>query len=440
MHQHSLKIISLTPGAGGMLCGSCLSDNMLAAAMRRFGHDVALVPLYTPITTDEENMSSAPLFYGGLNVYLQQYFSPFRYMPKFLDRFLDYPRLVSSFAKLPASTSGDDLSALTLSMVRGEYGHQRKEVRRLVDWMHHETRPDVIHFSNLLIAGSAREIKRSLSIPIVVTLQGDDIFLDSLPEPQRSQILIEMQKLAEIVDQFIVHSSFYAEKMAGYFNIPKERISQVPLGIDATDFLHSNFNEQDKGEGISSKRIGYLARICPAKGLDLLVDAFIDLKQQAKFTDLQLWVAGDLSKMDRPYLQTQEQKIKTAGHSSDFYNVGRLSRREKIDFLKQLDLFSVPAPYQEPKGRYVLEALASGVPVVQPAHGAFPELLARTGGGQLFSANDSGALAEVLAELLTNHAVRGQLALEGPEGVRATASADHAAHATIDLYHRILDV
>ena len=196
MRQQSLKIVSLTPGAGGSICGSCLNDNSMAAAIKREGHDVVLVPLYTPITTDEENMSSAPLFYGGVNVYLQQHLGFFRHLPRFFDRVLDAPRLVSALAKLPASHDANHLAGLTLSMVRGEQGHQRKEVQRLVDWLRYEPRPDVIHFSNLLIGGAVREIKRLLSVPVVVTLQGDDVFLDSIMEPARSEILKEMRQLA----------------------------------------------------------------------------------------------------------------------------------------------------------------------------------------------------------------------------------------------------
>ena len=439
MCQQPLKIVSLTPGAGGSICGSCLNDNMLAAAMQREGHDVVLVPLYTPITTDEENMSSAPLFFGGVNVYLQQHLGLFRHLPRFLDRPLDSPRLVSSLAKLPASKDANHLAALTLSMVRGEHGHQRKEVRRLVDWMRHETHPDIIHFSNLLIAGSVREIKRMLSVPVIVTLQGDDVFLDSISEPARSEILGEMRQLALDVDRFIVHSQFYAEKMAHYFNIPPERITQVPLGIDATDYLPSESHCETKFPSPTGRRIGYLARICPTKGLHLLTDAFIELKKQESFDDLALWVAGDLSNADRPYFLEQKKKLDAAECSENFFYAGRLSRREKIDFLGQLDLFSVPAPYHEPKGRYVLEALARGIPVVQPAHGAFPELLARIGGGQLFPPGDSRALTTALADLLRDPGKRAQLAAEGSEGVRAGACAEHSARATIDTYRQVIE-
>ena len=439
MCQQSLKIVSLTPGAGGSICGSCLNDNMLAAAMQREGHDVVLVPLYTPITTDEENMSSAPLFFGGVNVYLQQHLGLFRHLPRFLDRPLDSPRFVSSLAKLPASKDANHLAALTLSMVRGEHGRQRKEVHRLVDWMRHETHPDIIHFSNLLIAGSVREIKRMLSVPVIVTLQGDDVFLDSISEPDRSEIIDEMRKLALEVDRFIVHSQFYAEKMSRYFNIPPERITQVPLGIDATEYLSSESHGEAELTSPTERRIGYLARICPAKGLHLLTDAFIKLKQQGSFDDLVLWVAGDLNNADRPYFLEQKKKLDAAECSEQFFYAGRLSRKEKIDFLSELDLFSVPAPYQEPKGRYVLEALARGIPVVQPAHGAFPELLGRIGGGQLFPPGDSHAFTKVLADLLKDPAKRAQLAAEGPEGVRAGACAQHSARATLDTYRQVIE-
>tara|TARA_Y100001933_G_scaffold138935_2_gene137789 strand:+ start:6285 stop:7583 length:1299 start_codon:yes stop_codon:yes gene_type:complete len=430
-----MKIISLTPGAGGSICGSCLNDNTMAAAMRSEGHDVVLVPLYTPITTDEENMSSAPLFFGGINVYLQQHLSLFRHLPRFLDRVLDSPRLVSSLARLPASHNVDQLADLTLSMVRGEQGHQRKEVQRLVRWMRQDPRPDIIHFSNLLIAGSVREIKRVLSIPVVVTLQGDDVFLDSISEPVRSEIVQEMRQLAREVDHFIVHSQFYGEKMTKYFNIPSDRITQVPLGIDVTDYLPTHHATALPS---SVRRIGYLARICPAKGLHLLVDAFIELKQQKNFSDVTLCVAGDLGKADRPYFLAQKQKLDAAKCGSDFLYAGRLNRKEKINFLHRLDLFTVPAPYEEPKGRYVLEALASGIPVVQPDHGVFPELLSRVGGGQLFAAGDKHALSEALVDLLMHPEKRARLAKEGPEGVKTNACARHTAQATIDTYRQVL--
>ncbi|MGB6041935.1 MAG: glycosyltransferase family 1 protein, partial [Pirellulales bacterium] len=135
MAESPLNIVYLTPGAGGMFCGSCLSDNMLARAATQLGHSVCLVPLYTPIRTDEPDQSIDQLFFGGVNVYLQQKFPAFRFLPRAIDRVLDRPALVSKLAGSSISVDAAQLGELTLSMVRGEHGNQRKEVRRLVDWL-----------------------------------------------------------------------------------------------------------------------------------------------------------------------------------------------------------------------------------------------------------------------------------------------------------------
>ena len=434
MTQQLSKIVYLTPGAGGMLCGSCLSDNTLAAMMQQLGYEVLLVPLYTPITTDETDVSIDQIFYGGINVYLQQKIPIFRRIPRFLDRPLDQARLVSMLVRLPSAGSGDQLGALALSMVRGEHGNQRKEVRRLVDWLAKKVQPDVINLSNLLIAGCVPALKRELKIPIVVTLQGDDIFIDALPPESRHLVLKEMRSLAAKVDRFMVHSNFYAEKMAEYFQVPIERFEKVPLGINVEDFLVPDKPERKKGP----QAIGYLARICPEKGLHILVEAFLKLKQLPALRDVRLHVAGYLSAPDRDYFEQQQKRIEEAGWGSDFHYAGTLDHAKKVAFLHALDLFSVPTTYHDPKGRFVLEALACGIPVVQPAHGAFPELLERLGGGRLFPSDDVEALARELAQLLTDRDARETLARQGPLGVAQHARAEHSAAATLAIYKSLL--
>ena len=428
MDQQPLNLVYLTPGAGGMFCGSCLNDNMLAANLHRMGHDVTLVPLYTPITTDEPNASIDKLFFGGINVYLQQKVPLFRFVPRFLDRALDSPGLVGKLAGRAVGLEAKQLGQLTLSMVRGEHGHQRKEVRRLVDWLKTQSRPDVVNFSNLLIAGCAPSIKRELGVPIVVTLQGDDVFLDDLPDPYRQQVIAEMQSLAACIDRFVVHSDFYAEKMRQYFDIPGDRIDVVPLGISLDGFSPAAVGPPPT--------IGYLARICPAKGLHLLVDAFLKLKRDESLRAVELHVAGWLGEADRAYFEQQRAVIHDAGLADDFHYAGVLNREEKADFLRSLTVFSVPTTYHEPKGRYVLEALACGVPVVQPGHGAFPELLGRTGGGRLYSPLEEGALPTALAEVLTDTELRNELSQQGLVGVATQASASQASEAMLAVYQR----
>ncbi|NIL98825.1 MAG: glycosyltransferase [Planctomycetales bacterium] len=434
MSESPLKIVYLTPGAGGMYCGSCLSDNMLVAATRRLGHTAWLVPLYTPIRTDEPNQSGDELFFGGINVYLQQKIPFFRLLPQAMDRWLDRPGLVGKLAGRASAFDARKLGALTLSMVRGEQGNQRKEVHRLVDWLTAGPACDVIHLGNLLIAGCVPLLKSRLNAKIVVTLQGDDLFIEQLPGSYREPVRQQLSEVATGIDGFIVHTQFYADAMSEYFGIDRDRIEVVPLSISLDDMPPvREARAEDR-----PLTVGYLARVCPAKGLHQLVDAFLDLKSRPGMEGLHLEVGGWLSGSEEAYFAEQQSRITAAGWAGDFRYAGVLSWEEKWSFLRGLDLFSVPATYAEPKGRYVLEALAAGVPVVQPRQGAFPELLRRTGGGCLFPPGDARQLADSLHQLLVDPQRRRELGERGRAGVKAECHAGLAAQRTIAIYRKYL--
>ncbi len=430
----SSRIVYLTAGGAGMYCGSCMHDNTLAAALIKLGCDLQLVPTYTPIRTDEENVSLDTVFFGGINVYLQQKIPLFRYLPSFLDRWLDLPWLITQVAGRGIRTSAHELGDLTLSMLRGESGYQRKEVRRLVSWLEREARPNLINLSNILIAGCVPSIKKQLSVPILVTLQGDDLFLEDLAEPYKQEALSLIRQLASQVDGFIVFSRYYAEFMARYLQLSRERFHIVPMGVKLDDFP-----AETDGRGLRPPTIGYLARLCPAKGLHILVDAFVLLRQMPGMDRARLHVAGWLGIGDRAYYEAQLEKLHHHGLSQDFEYAGVVDRTKKIKFLQSLDLFSVPTTYQEPKGIFVLEALASGVPVVLPEHGAFPELLQGTGGGRLVRPHDPEDLARVLHHLLTDLPTCHALGRQGRVSVLESFGAEQMAARTLAVYRQYLE-
>lgn len=389
-----MKLVYLTSGAAGMYCGSCMNDNTLARALIELGHDVQLIPLYTPIRTDDKSVSDSHVFFGGINVYLQQKVPLFRYLPRWMDHILDQPWLIRWATGGSASTSAATLGALTVSMLRGSHGFQRKEVQRLVEWLAGHAHPDVFVFSNVLTAGCVPELKQQFGVPVVVMLQGDDIFLRELPEPYQQEALAEIRKLAEQIDGFLAHSHFYADKMSRYLGMAREKIHVVPLGIDTRDF-----------EGIAvdaavresrPPTVGYLARLAPEKGLHVLAEAFVLLKQMPGMEAARLRIAGWLGEHRRAYAEEVFAKLRAAGQGDAFEYVGEVDRRGKLDFLKSIDVLSVPTTYEEPKGLFVLEALAAGVPVVVPEHGAFPETIAELGGGVLHRPGDTHDLAAQL--------------------------------------------
>lgn len=432
-----LTIAYITAGGAGMFCGSCMRDNTVARAMFQQGHDMHLIPTYTPITVDEQNVSSEQIFYGGINVYLEQVIPGYRFLPDFLTHWLDRPSIIKLATSRGIQTNPKQLGALTLSMLRGDSGNQRKEAKRLAQWIGGSIQPHVVNLSNMLIAGCVPTLRQHTSAPIVVTLQGDDIFLNDLPEPFRELCFQEIRKLVKHVDAFVVFSRYYADFMHEYFGIPLEKFRYVTLGIDTED-LDTSLVTVPKPIPDGPPVIGYLARLAPEKGLHHLVDAFIALRQAGTLGEAKLKIAGWLGKSHAEYAETQFNKLRMAGLAHDFEYVGSVDRREKIQFLRSLDLLSVPTVYRDPKGLFLLEALAAGVPVVQPAHGAFPELLEATGGGLLVPPEDPQALAGGIVAMLSDRDSARAKGHAAAQRIRDRLTSDEAAKETVQVYRDLI--
>lgn len=382
-----MKIVYLTAGAAGMFCGSCLHDNALAKNLTKLGHDCLLIPVYTPIRTDEENVSIDRVFMGGINVYLQQKLPLLSYLPNWFDGFLNQAWLITPLTKNAGKTSPKLLGALSVSMLKGTKGRQRKEFLRLLDWIDRDIQPDVIVFTNLLIGGCIPDIQKRSRARIFVTLQGDDIFLDSLPEKYRNQAIELMRALVTGVgdgagvDGFLVHSSDYAARMGAMLQIPNEKLHVIPLGIDTADFRNLTrppaMPMSSTASASKDFAIGYFARMAPEKGLHRLIDAFIEIATKPGFEHVRLKMAGWMGVQHASLWTEQQEKLERAGLHDRWEYLGSIDRKEKAQFLASLDLFCVPTTYKEPKGLFLLEAIAAGIPYLQPDHGAFPEIHAR---------------------------------------------------------------
>jgi glycosyltransferase involved in cell wall biosynthesis len=436
-----MRIAYLTAGAAGMYCGSCMHDNALAAALTQAGVDCQLIPTYTPIRTDESDVSVDQVFFGGINVFLQQKLPLFRHLPNFLDRILDNPSLIRRVTRRASHIDPKELGGLTVSMLKGRAGFQRKEVKRLCRWLKTHVQPDVVMFSNILIGGCIPDIQRELGAKTVVTLQGDDIFLESIPDPFRSQALEEIHRLASSVDLFVTHSHFYKDFMSSYLRLPSDRVHVTPLAIDTRDFTgpsskSRNIDAPSQGDATSQNDIvtlGYLARLAPEKGLHQLVDAFIQIHRRGLLPNCRLRIAGWLGDAQRGYAEEQFSRLKSESLEDHFEYIGSIDRHEKVNFLSSLHALCVPTTYRDPKGLFALEAMAAGVPVVLPAHGAFPELIEDTNGGVLFTPEDQNSLVETLETLLLNSHQRQSLGAAGREAVLNRRNASCMAQQTLAL-------
>ena len=378
-----------------MYCGSCLRDNALATELIARGHDVTLLPVYTPTLTDEPNVSGDKVFFGGISVYLEQYVPLFRNSPRWLDRLWDSKALLDLASRRSISTSPKMLGEMTVSMLKGEAGFQRKEIDKLLEWLSYEGAPDIISLPYTLLLGLAKPIKEALQRPICVTLQGEDLFLEGLEEPYRSESKELIRQTIDQVDAFIAVSQYYAEFMPGYLGIPREKIHVVPLGINMHGY-EARIHRDDQ----APFTVGYFARVAPEKGLHVLAEAYRRLRDKDRIPRARLEVAGYLAPEHKNYLDDIKADMNEAGLIAEFQYRGVLDREEKIDFLRGLDLLSVPATYDEPKGMFLLEAMACGVPVVQPRRGAFTEIVENTGGGLLVAPDDAESLAAGIERIL----------------------------------------
>jgi glycosyltransferase involved in cell wall biosynthesis len=426
-----VKILSITAGAAGMYCGSCFRDNALAVELLAEGHDISLVPVYTPTRTDETNVSGGRVLFGGISVYLQHRFGWFRRGPRALDRIWDSPGVIRRFANRAATTDPRLLGGLTVSMLRGESGVLRREFEKLSEWTRGQPRPDVINLPNSLLIAMARPLRSALGAPVCCTLQGEELFLTGLTSPYREEAISLIRRQVSDVDRFIAVSDYAAGFMSELLQIPAGRVAVVPLGISLEGY-------RPRADRTGPFTVGFFARVAPEKGLHVLAEAFVDLVGRVNGAPVRLEAAGYLSTAHEPYLADVERRLARQGLSDRFAYRGEVDRQGKADFLRGLDVLSVPATYDEPKGMFLLEAMACAVPVVQPRRGAFTEIVERTGGGLLVPPDDPSALADGLFALWQDRNLASRLGRQAMAGVRTHHAIGVSARQLLTVYEGVL--
>lgn len=428
-----MKIIQITPGTGDTFyCDNCLRDAALVTAMRSIGHDVVMVPMYLPVSSDSNQaLDNTPIFFGGINVYLQQKSKLFQKTPRWLDRLFDSPKLLAWLARKYKMTNARDLAETAISMMRGEHGRQAKELNRLIEWLDsQDNRPDIICLSNILLAGLSESFKKKLGVPIVCLLQDEDAFLDMMPSPYAEQLWDMLTERANNIDAFIAVSKYYAEVMQQRLKLSSDKVHVVYMGI-SLDGYEPPSDEPDV------PTIGYLSRMCHDKGLDTLVDAFIKLKNNLNLKNAKLRIAGGRTSADTEFINSIQKKLSSAGFIDDVQFLSAFDRNTKIDFLQTLSLLSVPEKRPVAYALYLIEALAAGVPVAAPKSGVLPELLEITGGGVLYEPNSTDALVEAMQSLLLDPKHAQQLGKQGRDQVRKKFNVEQTATELMRIYKKI---
>ncbi|MFN8241506.1 MAG: glycosyltransferase family 4 protein [Bacteroidales bacterium] len=426
-----MKIVHIIPGSGGSFyCGNCLRDSKFFSALRKQGHDVVKVPMYLPLFWDEHDLEDVPVFYGAVSIYLKQMFPLFRKAPAWFDRLLNTKPLLRYAASKAGSTRAKGLEEMTISMLQGEKGNQGEELERMTEWMRDHFKPDVIHLSNALLLGLAPKIKETLNVPVVCSLQDEDIWVDIMSTESREKVWRLMGENSAHVDRFISVSDYYADVSASKMNISPDKITSIHIGVDPADYEYRNSSEK-------KRTIGFISRMCNDNGLDILTDAFILLRKDERFNDVCLLLTGGHTGDDKEYLASIKKKLKKEGLIDSVRFHREFDGEGRKDFFLEAAVVSVPVRNGEAFGIYIAESLASGIPVLQPALGAFPEVLGRTGGGIIYGENKPEILSEALANLLDNPSRLKLLSGEARLGAELYLDINKLASSMTSIYYQV---
>jgi len=275
-----------------------------------------------------------------------------------------------------------------------------------------------------------RRIKAALGVPVVSMLQDEDGFLDALPEPYRGEAWQVLADRAAEIDGFLAVSRYYGGVMQRRLNLAPERVHAVHPGIVLEEFAPAPSPP-------ATPVIGYLAQERRALGLDILVEAFLAIRASGRAPGVRLRIAGGHTPGDKPFIEGIRHRLAAAGAAADVEWLPIPDRKAKPGFLRSLSVLSVPARGDNAFGIFVLEALASGVPVVEPRAGAFPEILEATGGGILVEPGSAAALAAAIERLLTNPGEARALAERGRRAVTEKFTIEQMARNVLSVFERV---
>lgn len=390
------------------------------------------VPLYLP--PDRQNVRDGfekEVFFGAISMFLREKVAFLKNMPAFMDKIVDSVPLLKLAARQAGATRTEGYENLTLSMIEGDNAFRKHEVDRLVKYLVADGKPDVIHLSNALILGLARQIKQRMNVKIVCSLLNEDDWIDEMAEPYQGNAWKLIAKEAIHVDSFITPSSYSKELFRRKTGLDGRNVYIVPLGFEPER------NEYDKAVP-ANPALGYFCRVNAHNGFDKLVDAFIEIKEKDLVPGLTLHVCGGFTGDDKPFVADQIKKIKSHGFKKSVRIYPEFLGDKKLEFFANVDVISVPVRKYDGYGLYILEANGAGIPVVQPATGAFPEIVEMTGGGLIYSPDNNEELVSSLVRLLNNRALQKELGDKGRLNVRAKLSLDKMSVALSDIYNRLI--
>ena len=387
-----MKILLIIPGSGDTFyCGNCFRDNLYAQALRRVGHEVVIMPLYLPLT-DKLFRADTPLFFPATSYYVAQKYFVKGKMPQVFEKLLDSPSILRLASSMSGTTSAKGMEQMTLSMIKGDDKNFAKQTEKLIDWIVNHDQPDIIHLSSSLLIGIAKAIKNQINIPIVCSLQDEEIWLDGLENPFAQDAWESIKHNTKYIEHFVVSSKFYKSIVLDKFPEIGE-IDVVYPGVNIENYKSENYPKKPT--------IGFFYRMNYENGLDILAQSFVNLKKENSIPDLQLKIGGGYTRENKSFVNRIRNILQP--YMNDIIWSDSYSLDEHTGFYKDISLICAPIRFNEAFGLYLCEAFAAGRPAVVPDTGSFSEIVEKA--GLLYLSNDSEHLTETLRKILVDNAL-----------------------------------
>lgn len=363
-----MRVLHIVSSAGdAFYCGNCLRDDFQAQALLDSGCDLTLMPVFLPSRLLKGKKSSE-LFFAAISYWLAREFFERAQIPRALEKILSSKFALSLAKPFFGSTTPKAARKMTLSMIEADDPHFKSEFEKIKSWIKSEGGFDLIQISSTLMSGLARALRREFKTPIVCAMQDEEVWLDKLSPADSARAWKGILKNAKYIEKFIAPSFYYKNKIQSRFPELKNIEVLYPCAARA-GAARKKFPQ--------APTIGFLSGAKKSKGLELLADAFIKIKEQNSVENLRLRIAGGFGLKDKKFLKSILKKLSKFENFVDFTPAYR--PEDHGEFFKNISLICVPADDEDALGLYVIEAFAHSKPAIEPDCGAFPEIMQDAG-------------------------------------------------------------
>jgi len=278
---------------------------------------------------------------------------------------------------------------MTLSMIKGDDANFAKQTDKIIEWITHHDTPDIIHLSSSLLIGIAKAIKIHINIPVVCSLQDEEVWIESLENRYVQEAWASIGQNVKYVNRFLASSQFYKSKALGKIPDIKE-IEVVYPGVPVKKYASSHYPEEPT--------IGFFYHMNSVNGLHILAEAFVNVKKKKSVERLRLHIGGGFTTADRKFLKKIHQILYPYQDCVAWHHAYTLDEHTK--FYSGISAICVPITFEEAAGLYLCEAFAAGRPAIEPDTGSFAEIVAN--GGILYSPNTPDALTNAIEKLFAD--------------------------------------